>query len=101
MFETSKDIFWVVLAFCIAWFTLGLFWVLYYIAQILKNVNQAMTSVRTKLELLENLLKTLKEKIEKSSSHLALLAEGVAQAVGIIKDRIEKKKSVGKTKVKK
>ena len=100
MFETSKDIFWVVLAFCIAWFTLGLFWVLYYMAQILRNINKLMTSVRSKLELVESLLHTIKDKIEKSSSHLALLAEGVAQAVGMVKNRVEKKAGK-KTKAKK
>ena len=100
MFETSKDIFWVVLAFCIAWFTLGMFWVLYYMAQILRNVNKLMTSVRSKLELVESLLHTIKDKIEKSSSHLALLAEGVAQAVGMVKNRVDKK-SAKKTKSKK
>jgi len=100
MFDTTKDILWAVLAFCIAWFTLGVFWVLYYIAQILKNVNHLMTSFRAKLELVETLLHTIKDKIEKSSSHLALLAEGVAQAVGMVKDRVEKK-SARKTKSKK
>jgi len=49
MFETSKDILFLVIAFCVLWFTVFLCWALYYLTKLFKQTNQVVTDVRSKV----------------------------------------------------
>lgn len=49
MFETSQDIFYLVLAFCVLWLTVFLCWALYYLVRILKQSNEMLSGFREKL----------------------------------------------------
>ena len=93
MIENSKDVFFFVLSFCILGFTIFICWAIYYIAMILKNVNDFFKEMRKKLALIEELINTLKTKLEKSSHSLALIAEGAKHAINFVKDRNSKKKA--------
>ncbi len=81
MLETSKDLLFVVLSFCILWLTVFLCWVIYYVAMLLKQAYTVTKSVQQKLDAFEALMNTIKERVEKSSSHLALVADGISQVV--------------------
>ncbi|MFA5076162.1 MAG: hypothetical protein WC480_01960 [Patescibacteria group bacterium] len=81
MLETSKDLLYVVLSFCILWLTIFICWVIYYFAMLLKQAYDVTRSARAKLEKVEAIIDLAKEKLEKSSSHLGVLAEGVGQLV--------------------
>ena len=81
MLETSKDLLYVVISFCVLWLTVFMCWVLYYIAMFLKQGYDITRGFKAKLEKADKVLDAVREKIEKSSSHLALVAEGIKQLV--------------------
>ena len=55
-----------------------------------------MTSARQKLELVDKILKIVKEKLEKSSSHLSVIADSAIKLAGFLIDK--KKRTKGKKK---
>ena len=75
MLDTSKDLLYIVISFCVLWLTVFICWVIYYLAMLLKQVYDLTKSIKEKVEKMENLIDFAKNKIEKSSSHLALVAE--------------------------
>ena len=87
MINTSKDILFVVLAFCALWLTLFVSWTIYYFAQILRQANVIISDFRNSLNLLDSLLKTIKEKLNSSSSHLAFMAEGAREVVKYLQNK--------------
>lgn len=100
MLETSKDLLYVIISFCVLWLTIFICWMIYYIAMLLKQVYDLVRSFKEKLEKVEALMDLAKEKLEKSSSHLALLAEGISQVVKYVIEKRNKKSSVKKSKKK-
>ncbi len=94
MLETSKDLLNLVIAFCVLLFTVFLVWIMYYLVIILKNAQQLVAGIKKKFDILDEILKTVKEKIENTSSYLALLAEGLKQLLHFFKERkeVDKKK---------
>ena len=46
MIETSKDILYLVIAFCVLWLTVFLCWALYYMIRMLKQTNQFLEDVK-------------------------------------------------------
>ena len=98
MIESTKDILYIVIAFCILWFTIFLSWAIYYIAMILREFKKMLTDLRRKIELLEGVLKAFKEKLESTSSHMKLLVETAVNVAEFIKDRKDEKKTRGKKK---
>ncbi len=98
MIESTKDILYLVLAFCVLWFTIFLAWAIYYVAMILREFKTMLTDLRKKVELLENVLKAFKEKLESTSSHMKLLVETAVNVAEFIKDRKKEKKTKGKKK---
>lgn len=98
MLETSKDLLFVVIAFCILWFTVFVCWALYYMISILRNASKMTISIRQKLEVVDKILKLVKDKLEKGSSHMAMIADSAIKLVGFL---IEKQKKGGGKKRKK
>lgn len=98
MIETTKDILYIVIAFCVLWFTIFVCWTIYYVAMILRELKKAMADVRKKIELLEKVLLAFKEKIESTSSHMKLLVETAINVAEFIKDRKKEKKTSRKKK---
>jgi len=94
----AKDILYLVIAFCVLWFTIFVCWAIYYIAMILKETKRMMTDVRKKIELLESVLHAFKEKLEHTSSHMKLLVDTAVNVAEFIKDRKKEKKSPRKKK---
>jgi hypothetical protein len=69
----------------------------YYVAMLLKQAYDLTRSFKNKVEKLDNLIDFAKAKIEKSSSHLALVAEGVGQlAKFLINRKLDKKEKTKK-----
>jgi hypothetical protein len=87
MIETTKDILYIVIAFCVLWFTIFLCWAIYYVAMILREFKKLAFDARKKIELVENILLAVKEKIENTSSHMKLLVETALNVAEFIKDR--------------
>jgi len=59
---------------------------------IMRNANKMMTSARQKLELIDKILKIVKDKLEKSSSHLSVIADSAIKLAGFMIDKQKKTK---------
>jgi len=87
MFDTSKDILYLVIAFCVLWFTVFICWLLYYFISIVGKVRKIIKSVEDKIEKIDGLIDLLKDKIEHSAAYLGLIVNGVGKLVEYFKDK--------------
>lgn len=101
MIETSKDILYLVIAFCVLLITVFFVWIMYYLAMILKQARDIVSEVKAKIESLGDILNSIKEKIATSATVLTALGKGVADLIGIFKDRREAKLEKEEKKTKK
>lgn len=93
MLETSKDVLYLIIAFCILWLTVFICWGLYYMIGMLRTMHHITVGVRDKLALVDKILKLVKDKLEKGSNHMAVIADSVIKLVGLA---MEKQKATGK-----
>jgi hypothetical protein len=91
MFE-SKDILFIVLAFCALWFTAFICWLIWQIAMILRNVNETMADAREKIGRIEEALSSIKNRFEKATSGFGIVAEGAKR---VVEYALEKKREKG------
>ena len=63
MLDTSKDLFYLILTFCVFGFTVFLCVALYYVISILKQFDQVIESARTKVGQITNLVGLIRNKI--------------------------------------
>jgi len=64
MLESSKDVLFIVLAFCALWLTIFLCWLMYHVAMILKNANDIAHEVRERLRSISESLDEILDKID-------------------------------------
>ena len=88
MIETSKDILYLVIAFCVLWITVFLCWVFYYVTRILKNANEIAEEFRSRLQILTEAINYVRGKVENIHSLLNMAGGGMA---GAVKDMVNKK----------
>lgn len=100
MLETSKDLLYIVLSFAVLWLTLFISWLLYYVIMIMRDAYKIMKSVKAKLDLAEQVLKTIKERVEHSAGHLTLLVESIGKIVEHAVEKKTKKSNTAKGKKK-
>jgi len=91
MLETSQDLFYVVLSFCVLWLTIFLCWALYYVIRLLKQTNDFIVDVKTRIATVHSLFNSLKTKI---------IGEGLKGLFALISRVREDKKEKTKTKSK-
>jgi len=91
MLNTSKDILYIVISFCVLWLTIFICWGIYYVVMILREFKKVAFDVRRKIELVETVLLAFKEKLEHTSSYVKLLVESVSSLVEFVKERKEEK----------
>lgn len=91
MFDSSKDILYIVISFCIIWVTIFLCWVFYYVVKILKNTNQIVDEFRLRLQALLEAINGIKEKMDIVSFGMNSILGGVSGAVKkVIKKKVKK-----------
>ncbi len=88
MFDTSKDILYIVLSFCIIWVTVFLCWMLYYVTRILRNANEIVEEFRVRLQVLLEAVNYVRNKVEMISNIMTAATEG---AGGLVKNFVSKK----------
>ncbi len=74
--ETSKDLFFLVLAIVTGGVGVFVCWAMYEVARMLHQANQLVTDTREKIERVEQAIVNIKERIESSASYLGVLAKG-------------------------
>lgn len=98
LIQDSKDLLYVVIAFCVLLFTVFSVWLIYYMAMIMRQAYKVVKETREKINKVDEILKSLKDKIEHGVSYLVLISEGVKKLVGVIREKSEERKTRKKTK---
>lgn len=88
MLETSKDILYLVIAFCVLWVTVFLCWMFYYVTRILKNANAIAEEFRSRLQILTEAINYVRGKVESIHSLLGMAGGGMT---GLVKNMVNKK----------
>jgi len=94
MLESSSDLLYVVLSFCILWLTVFLCWLLYQAARVLRNANKIIENITQKLELIVDAVEFIKEKVDSLSSKMGIvngMMAGLVEkfVVGKINEKLE------------
>jgi hypothetical protein len=90
MLATSKDLLYIALALAVVFLAGFSAWAIYYFARLLQQFFKIVKEMRDRLHKIDELLKTLKEKIEHSTSYLLLIGEGIKKLVEVIDERIDR-----------
>ena len=101
--STSLDLLYIVLAICMVWFTIFLCWLLYQAARVLKNANEIIETITIKLELINEAVQYMRNKIDTVSKNMGIVSSmmgGLVEkfVVGKITNKLEEK--IGNTKKK-
>ncbi len=81
MIETSKDVLYIVLSFCLLWLTAFLCWALFYLTKLLKQSNEVVTEFREKMEELFDAFDRLREKVESGIKAVGLVSDGLKSVI--------------------
>jgi hypothetical protein len=79
--ETSKDLLYIVLAFCILWLTVFVSWLLYYVIALARDAESLVRQIRGAVEKVDSLANALHSKMERSATSLALMAQAVKEVI--------------------
>ncbi len=90
--ETSKDLLNVAIAVSIIGLVAFICWAIFYFAQILRQVFKVAKEMRERLHKVDEVIQSLKEKIEHSTSYLMLIGEGMKKLVEVVKEHTGKEK---------
>lgn len=90
MFETSKDLLNIVIAICVALFTVFLVWIMYYLAQMLKQANQTFTDIRELTKKIGDTIDVVRDKIASTIATLSTLSIGIKEIMSFLQKRKEK-----------
>ena len=99
MLVTSKDLFWICLSFVILWIGICIGWGAMYLALILRDVQKTTSSLKKKLDLLDQILNTIKKRVEGTASYLPPLIMAGEKLVEAFREK--KKSDAEKAKKKK
>ncbi|MFA7244555.1 MAG: hypothetical protein WC070_00010 [Candidatus Magasanikbacteria bacterium] len=107
MFETSKDLLFVVLSLSIFWFTIFLCWLLYQAGRTLRNINRIAEILTEKLELISEAVTFMRDRVDHLSSKMGIVSSmlsGLVEKFIVnkfsenLENRMTKKKTTKKTK---
>ncbi len=94
MFNTSIDIFYLVLSICLVFFTGFFVWAIFYVVQILKQGNEVIAELRVKLAELEEALLNIKDRVVTSANTISF----IGKEIGTVMDIVKSFKKTGKTR---
>ena len=81
MIESSKDVLYIVISFCIIWVAVFLCWMFYYAGKILKNTNQIIEEFRVRLQSLADAIGFIQEKVEFMSCAMTTMFKGAGEVL--------------------
>lgn len=88
----TKDLLYLVLSVAVIWITFFLCWALYELATFSRRVNKIVDDVQQKIDRVEEMVESFKEKIANPLSYLGLLASGGKTMYSVLKNKKGKKK---------
>lgn len=86
--DSSKDILYLVISFCVLWISVFICWGFYYIVKLLRNANQIVEEFRLRLQSLTEAINYIRGKVEHMSGLMTLASSGVT---GLVKKMVTKK----------
>lgn len=99
MLVTSTDVFWIVLSFVILWIGLCIGWAVFYIAMMLRNFWLVSANIKKKMDFIDQILNTIKNRVESTASYIPPLMEAGSKIMEAINEK--KKSNLAKEKRKK
>lgn len=96
MFQTSIDLMYGALTLSILLFTGFLLWMMYYAIQILKQGNEVIHDIRTKIAEFEEALANIREKVVSSASSISFIASEMGTVLDLVRSRTRKKSTTKK-----
>jgi hypothetical protein len=79
MLESSQDLLRLVIAFVVLWLGIIISWTLIYVALMFRDIKAMTTSVRKKLDIVDQILEIVKKNVETTANYLPPLIEGVGK----------------------
>jgi len=98
MLETSKDLLYIVIAFCILWFTIFICWMIYYMAMILKRIHIVMETFTRTLEAVRSFFDQARDKVNNLGSTIAAAVEVGRKVADFVKEKQANKSSGSRKK---
>jgi len=92
MLTSSKDLLFIVIAFCILWLTIFFSFLLYYFIVILKRGKEVTDSIKEKIEKAAEVIDIFKKKIEPTATCISTIIEGIKQITNFIQKKEKKAK---------
>lgn len=77
MFQSSKDILYLVSSLCIISLTVFLCWMFYYLMRIFKDTSKIIEEFRMRLQSLTEMIKNISDKVEKLHGVISLVSSGI------------------------
>lgn len=87
------DILYIVLAFCALWLTAAIFWLLWQMATMLRNVNETMNEAREVMNKVESALSGIQAKFETATSSLGVVVGLAVKGLEYVMEKKLGKKS--------
>ena len=87
MLDSSQDLLFIILAICAIFFTTFACWLLYYFIAVVKDVYSVTKGIKKKIDLLDDILRTIKEKINSTASYVGLIFNSVEKIVNYFQDK--------------
>lgn len=85
------DILYIVLAFCVLWLTAALFWLIWQVATMLRNMNEAVEESREVMRKVEDALSGIRQKFESATSSLGVVVQIAAKGMEYLMEKRVKK----------
>lgn len=82
MLQSSKDLFYIVLAFSALWVTIFLCWMIYSVAMILRNANDVIHEMRERLRGISESLDFMRDKVDLLAGSVDFLTDAVDELRG-------------------
>lgn len=86
MFNTSQDILNIAKTAAVIGLSTITFIFVYYLVRIIRELFKMVEEMRDRINKIDELIQSVKEKIEHSTSYLLLISEGIKKVVEIAKD---------------
>ena|SRR3989338_7156105 len=92
---TPLDILYLVLAFCALWISVALFWLIYQIASILRDVHETLDAAHNTFTRVEKIMSSIRDRVDSAAlAAVPVVVAGVKKAVEFAMDRQQKKKKM-------
>ncbi len=88
--DSSKDILFLVLAFCALWFTIFVCWALWYVIGMLRDASYVMREIHEKIAAIDKAIHAVRQKVEASLGSFGIAAAGMKMLGSYLEKRKEK-----------